>query len=235
VGRALGRTRRADRLTPRAVVFDLYGTLVDEPAVEASAQLVRELADTLGVDREEFAHGWRDTYELRATGPWEASIRAILHSMGGSWDGGRYDAARRVRRAFVERELEPRADAEPTLLELRRRGFRLGLMTECGDDVPRLWPSSPLARHFDAQVYTCEVGKRKPAPELYELIVERLGVEPARCTYVGDGGGYELAGAARLGMRPILLLAPYSEWLHPEAREWSGERVDSLTELLAVL
>src|SRR5262249_29448639 len=105
-----------------------------------------------------------------------------------------------------------------TLAELRRRGHRLGLVTECGDDVPVVWPSLPIARHFDAAVYTCEVGERKPAPLLNDLIVERLGVEARDCVYIGDGGGYELAGAARAGMRPILVAAPHAEWLHPEAR-----------------
>jgi putative hydrolase of the HAD superfamily len=219
----------------RAVVFDLYGTLVDEPTLDESAQLSRALADALGVDRGRFGQAWLDTYELRATGSFRSSVETILSSLDLPWDDARYGTARAIRRSFVERGLRPRPDAETTLAELRRRGYRLGLMTECGDDVPLLWPSNPLARHFAAAVYTCEAGLRKPAPALYELIVERLGVEPERCTYVGDGGGFELSGAARIGMRPILLVVPYSEWLHPEAREWRGERTGSLRGLLTLL
>lgn len=219
----------------RAVVFDLYGTLVDEPTLDETAQLTHGLADALGVDHERFEQAWLATYELRATGAFRSSVETILSSLDAPWDDVRYGTARALRRSFVERGLRPRADAETTLAELSRRGYRLGLMTECGDDVPLLWPSSPLAPHVSAAVYTCEIGRRKPAPVLYELIVERLGVEPEQCTYVGDGGSYELAGAAQLGMRPILLVVPYSEWLHPEAQEWQGERAESLSELLALL
>jgi putative hydrolase of the HAD superfamily len=219
----------------QAVVFDLYGTLVDEPTLDETARLTRALADALSVDHQRFRRAWLDTYELRATGSFESSVETILSSLGTPWDDLRYRTARELRRSFVERGLTPRPDAKETVAELRRRGYRLALMTECGDDVPLLWPSNPLAPHFSATVYTCEVGTRKPAPVLYELIVERLGVEPEQCTYIGDGGSYELAGAAQIGMRPILLVAPYSEWLHPEAKEWHGERTESLHELLTLL
>jgi putative hydrolase of the HAD superfamily len=218
-----------------AVIFDLYGTLVDESPRRDWRELQDTIADTLGLERDPFAQRWLETYEERATGSWEANLRGIVSHLGGEWSDARYEEARRLRRDFLRVGLTPRPDAEATIEEVKRRGFKVGLVTECSDDVPVLWPELALARHFDAAVYTCEVGQRKPAPVLYDLVCEQLGVEAAECVYVGDGGGYELAGARKAGMRPILILAPGHEWMHDEAREWQGERISSLSELLELL
>ncbi|PON19530.1 hypothetical protein C2W62_02190 [Candidatus Entotheonella serta] len=35
-------------------------------------------------------------------------------------------------------------------MTLKQMGFRLGLISNCGPDVPQLWPQLPLAKHMDA-------------------------------------------------------------------------------------
>jgi len=219
----------------RAVIFDLYGTLVDEAPRASWRELQDALADALGVDRERFAASWQETYERRVTGPWEPCARDLVAALEGEWSDERFAAAAELRHRLIHEALVPRPDAEPVLAELKQRGLKLGLVTECSEEVPRIWPKLGFARWFDAGVYTVEAGVRKPHPSLYAAICERLGVEAADCVYVGDGGGYELAGAARAGMRPILISVPYAEWLHPEAEGWRGERVSSLGELLDLL
>jgi putative hydrolase of the HAD superfamily len=222
-------------MAPKAVVFDLYGTLIDEAPQAMWRAMQDELADVLGIERETFARLWEATYTERATGPFPDALRALCETAGIEIDEERLERTFALRHEHLRDHLVPRPDAEETLIELRGRGLKLGLVTECSDAVPKLWPQSPFAPHFDAEVYTCEVGVRKPARILYDLICERLGVEHADCVYVGDGGGYELAGAAEAGMRPILILAPYSDWQHPEAESWTGPRVSSLSELLALV
>jgi putative hydrolase of the HAD superfamily len=222
-------------MTVRAVVFDLYGTLIDEAPRATWRAMQEELADALGIERETFARLWVDTYTQRATGPFTPSLHALCAQAGIELGDKQLEQAFAVRNRHLRDHLVPRQDAEETLAELRGRGLKLGLVTECSDVVPELWPQSPLARYFDAQVYTCAVGVRKPARILYDLVCERLGVEHPDCVYVGDGGGYELAGAAAVGMRPILIVAPYVEWRHPEAEEWAGPRVSRLSELLLLI
>jgi putative hydrolase of the HAD superfamily len=226
-------TRESHEAPPaRAVVFDLYGTLVDEAPREAWQEMQDALADALALDRERFAGRWHESYEARVTGPWEPSARALVTALDGEWSEERFAAAVALRRRFIDAALAPRPDAEAVLSELSTRGLRLGLVTECSEEVPLVWPTLALARWFDACVYTAVAGVRKPHPSLYETICEQLGVPAAACVYVGDGGGYELAGAAKAGMRPVLISVPYAPWLHPEAESWDGERVSSLSELL---
>ena len=77
----------------------------------------------------------------------------------------------------------------------------------------------------------------KPDARIYRLAARILGVPPAGCLYLGDGGDHELAGARNVGMHPLLICAPYEDpakvSYKQEAVAWTGSRVSSLTEALA--
>ena len=134
-----------------------------------------------------------------------------------------------MRREVTQQGLVPLSGAVETITELRTRGFRTGLITICSDDVPALWPETPFHGLFDAEVFSCSVGLRKPDPRIYLLVCEQLGVEPREAVFVGDGENDELAGAERVGMTAILLERPQYE------RDWQGRRIRSLPQLLDVL
>jgi putative hydrolase of the HAD superfamily len=108
----------------------------------------------------------------------------------------------------------------------------------CAPDTPAMWRASPLGGLVDVEVFSCEVGLRKPDPGIYLAATGRLGVDPTGCLYVGDGAYRELTGAAAVGMRAVLIRDPADaevEALRPEAEEWSGESVEHLREVIALL
>jgi putative hydrolase of the HAD superfamily len=49
------------------------------------------------------------------------------------------------------------------------------------------------------------VGLLKPDPDIYRLLLDRLGMKPTQCVHVGDGGDHELAGARAAGIATILI------------------------------
>jgi epoxide hydrolase-like predicted phosphatase len=55
---------------------------------------------------------------------------------------------------------------------------------------------------FDGVVISGEVGVRKPAPDIYALGAERLGLAPAACVFVDDLP-FNLTPAAELGMATV--------------------------------
>jgi putative hydrolase of the HAD superfamily len=137
-----------------------------------------------------------------------------------------------ARHDFARRALQPRDGALETLAELRRRGLKLGLITVCSEEVPAAWPETVFAGEFDAETFSSECGLIKPEPEIYLSTAERLGVEPEACAFVGDGANDELAGAARVGMTPVLFLPAGQEPRWTEVRDWPGLRVSSLPKVL---
>jgi putative hydrolase of the HAD superfamily len=168
--------------------------------------------------------------------PWEICRRPFRSSrigFGVQLTGDQVDAACDVRRQ-VEREISIlRQDAVPTLVWLRARGLKIGVMSDCTVELAECWPDLPLSALVDAVVLSCAAGFRKPDPRLFELVTARLDVDPQDCLYVGDGGGNELTAARAAGMRAVLLAA--DDWatssVYDREREWNGDRISSLKEL----
>lgn len=209
----------------RAVIFDLWNTLVDW-AVDDSNTLREELAASTGHDPDHFMALWQETYRLRETGPLDRAFRAL------GVPDAEIEGHIAARHALTRRALVPRDGVLPTLTELRRRGLRLGMVSACTEEVPAVWPETPFAGLFDVEVFSAICGHMKPDPEIFLLAAEGLGVEPGECLYVGDGANDELAGAERVGMRSVLVGHPGKEPFWADARDWTGERIESIPEVL---
>jgi putative hydrolase of the HAD superfamily len=209
----------------RAVVFDLWETLVGWPAAEAEV-LRRTLADRIGVSHDEVDRRMQEHYIASQTGP----LATVYRTLGlPEYDVEEYIAARVD---FARRALRPRDGVVETLAELRRRGLRVGLISMCSEDVPAAWPETELAGLFDAETFSASCGLIKPEPAIYLHTAAALGVQPEECLFVGDGANDELAGAARVGMTPVLFLLDGQEPSWPEVTDWRGLRVSSIPEVL---
>ena len=221
----------------RAVIFDLFGTLIDDFSRAVYRQVLVEMADIVGARRDDFARLWRETAEERMTGAFgsmEGSIESMCGRLGVEADESRMAGAAEVRLDLTRRALRPREGALGTLRELRKRGCKIGLITDCTHEVPALWDESLFAPLIDEAVFSCIARVRKPDPRIYEMACARLSVTPEECLYVGHGSNRELTGAARVGMRPVLLRVPYDdpqEWERAEAEEWEGATVSALREI----
>ncbi len=60
----------------RAVIFDLWDTLVEWPVAEAR-RLRERIAALVGVGEEEFGRRWRESYRPSQTGPLADAYRAL--------------------------------------------------------------------------------------------------------------------------------------------------------------
>ncbi len=211
----------------RAVIFDLWDTLVEWPAAEA-ALLQQRIAALVGVSEDEFGRRWADSYRPSQTG----SLAAAYVGLG--LPGEHVEAEVEARHAFARRVLRPRAGATEVLAELRRRGIRLGLISVCSEEVPSAWPQTELAGLFDAETFSSDCGLMKPEPEIYLQTAAALGVEARECLFVGDGANDELAGAARVGMTPVLFLPGGGAPVWHGLAGWEGLRVSSIEEVVAL-
>lgn len=225
-----------------AVIFDLYGTLVDELMHPEANRVVYErtkdeMADALGVSRAGFAKGWADVMHERMTGGLPSTEAALLHicsGLGVEVGKDRVAAAVEMRLEYTRNFIIPRPGVLETLSALRDGGFRVGLISNCTEEVSRLWNSTPFASLFDVAILSFEVGMAKPDPRIYGLAAERLGVEARDCLYVGDGSDGELSGASGVGMTAVLMRAPYDE-ADGHREGWEGRRISGIPEVLGLV
>ena len=217
-----------------AVVFDLFGTLIDDLPPAGYRAFLAETAQRLGVDPDRFRDAWRRHDVARQTSPVEECFGALCVELGVP-DRSRIDAALAFRLEHLRRILVPRPDAEETLRTLRERGFRLGMISNASSELSSLWAASAFATLFDAVLFSADERMMKPDRRLYERMSELLGVPPQNCLFVGDGAYRELQGAEAAGMAPVLIRVPHDEWEHEGTIGWTGPRVSSLSEVLALV
>jgi epoxide hydrolase-like predicted phosphatase len=87
----------------------------------------------------------------------------------------------------------------------RAAGIRTGLISNSW--VDRHYEPAMLDELFDGVVISAREGIRKPAPRMYELGAERIGLAPSECVYVDDLP-FNLDPAAELGMGTVHHVSP---------------------------
>jgi len=223
-----------------AVIFDLFGTLVDDFA-SSVGQMHAELAAALAVPYEAFMQLWRQTSQMRTIGAFqtvEASIEHVCDVMGVQLGSEQITKAVAVRLQHTRRALEPRPNAVATLAGLKDQDYKIGLISNCSIEIPILWPETTFAGLVESPIFSSRERVKKPDPRIYHLACERLCVMPGDCLYIADGEDHELTGAARVGLHPVLLRASSQETrreLHQETREWLGDTIVSLAEVWQLL
>ncbi|WP_370372077.1 HAD family hydrolase [Catenulispora sp. GP43] len=223
-----------------AVVIDFFGTLTESTPDEVWTQAAAASAAPLGLP----AAQWRETLSAsfveRATGALgdlAETFRALARRCGVEPTEAALAAACEARVEAQNALFVFRDDVPAALRALKARGYRLGLLSDCTPEVPVAWPGFAVAESFDTAVFSCDEGLKKPNPAFFRLVADRLGVSPAQCVYVGDGGSRELSGAAAVGMTPLMLRAEdwHSNSAHDREDDWAGAEIASFTELISVL
>lgn len=219
----------------------MYGTLTPSWPKAVWDEQKRTSAAPLALREDEWIAALDASWDERLTGVLGSQLetfRVIATRIGPAPTDEQLAEAVARRYAAYRRTHTIRPEAVPTLKALRAGGYKIGLVSDCTHDLADQWDELELAEFFDAAVFSCNEGTRKPDPRLFLAAAERLGVPPEACLYVGDGGGDELAGSAAVGMHPVLLAGADWDAHHAPGRpedEWTGRRAESLSEIPAML
>jgi len=202
-----------------AVLFDLYGTLVDIFTDEGDPLLYEELSKFLGYYDIRFApqelaakyqHYAAAQLRERAAPYGEIDVYLVFEAILQEGLGKQPERALTLATARLFRSLSRKhfrlfPDARPTLVELKRR-YRLGLVTDAqwvfSEPEIRLLK---IGDFFDAMVLSSRYFVRKPSPQIYAHALKALWVTPAQALYVGNDLNDDVPGPLSLGM-PVVLV-----------------------------
>ena len=101
------------------------------------------------------------------------------------------------------------ATTHALLESLRNRGLKLGLVSNAFDPphlLHRDLADAGVAERIDYAVFSSELGKRKPHPEIFVRALVALDVHPSAAVFVGDRLYEDVGGASALGMRTVQAL-----------------------------
>jgi FMN phosphatase YigB (HAD superfamily) len=220
----------------KAVLFDLFETLVTESRTRPPG--VSSLAPSLGCERDAFRREWKARRPHVITGrlSFRQAIKDITSALGCPADES-------ILQQLSERRLrvkaEPFEQTEDHILVmidgLRRRGLRLGVISNCIAEDVAAWPHSSIAARVDCAVFSCEVGLAKPDPEIYREATRRLKVDAAHTWFVGDGESDELSGAEHAGLLPLRATWFLRRWPHFRDEPGAFANVATTVEIVTLV
>ncbi|HJT79141.1 MAG TPA: HAD-IA family hydrolase [Gemmataceae bacterium] len=116
--------------------------------------------------------------------------------------------------------------AGPVLVELARRGYRLGIASNYDSRLRRVMAGLSELAPIREAILSAEVGWRKPAPEFFAALCRQTGLAPGQIALVGDDRVNDFEGGRAVGLQVVLF--------DPHGREPTAlrPRVARLDELL---
>lgn len=226
-----------------AVIFYLFGTLIDKFSLREGTKVLEQIASVLSVSSDDFIQLYFSTYNEGALGVFnntEAKFEYICQKIGVRPKYTQTKLAAQIHLDYTRRSITPRPDSTEVLSHLKSSGYKTGLISDCSDVVAKVWQNTPFTSLIDVAVFSCLVGFTKPDSRIYQVVAEQLKVEPQSCLYIGDGGSQELTGAAQVGMHPVLIRVPDEDItdmyrLDAERESWDGPAISSLKEVLTLI
>jgi putative hydrolase of the HAD superfamily len=213
-----------------AALLDLYDTV----ARTRWGQLSDRIASELGVSKETLFRAYDETRPARAVGTYGSAagdMTAVVEAAGAETDPALIERLLKLERGFTETGVELWEDSLPVVRELRSRGVRTALISNCSHSTRPIVDRLGLDDEFDATLLSFEVGLHKPDPRIYQEALRRVGdVPPDRAVFVDDQTAY-CDGAAALGIDTFLIVRDGEATPPPDL---DGHRVIStLRSLLA--
>ena len=205
-----------------AVLLDLYDTLAwtQWPTMRA------ELEDRFGIGEADLLRAFTTTRQARSIGAYgtaEGDLAAVLEAAGVSADEELIHELNETRmKAFAENSVHLWEDSLPTLRELRARGLRTAIVSNCDHSTRPIVDELGLEREVDAVVLSFEVGVAKPDPGIYQTALDALAARPEEAVFVDDQAAY-CEGAEAIGIRSFLILRDDAD--RPEGISAPGDRL----------
>jgi putative hydrolase of the HAD superfamily len=222
----------------KAVIFDLFGTLVPDMSPAAVEGILRQMCTVLDAPFEEFSRRWRETFEAQMVGRLLGDRITLDHVCGDMGLPLNDVQAAAAAQFWIDKVKDLLSDVRPAAREvlatLRAKGCMIGLVSNSSFETVVQWNDTDLAPLFDATVFSCLEGMMKPDPRIFGLVCQRLGVPPDLCVYVADGIGGELSAASAFGMHAMRIM-PFGYEVNPFSEEWNGLVVSTVPEVLDVL
>lgn len=203
----------------KAVLFDLYNTLIDIETDEGSMDTYRTTSAWLayeGVEvdpktlKAEYRRLCRDQIWSRGEMHPEVNVEEVFREICREfrlWDLDESQVAKRAARAFRAASLRRKRvfPQSRTLLEyLADRP--LGIVS----NGQRVFSEHELRHlgirdYFDVIVFSSDYGYKKPDPRLFKCALREIGVDPGDALFIGDSYENDILGPRQIGMSSMFI------------------------------
>jgi 2-haloalkanoic acid dehalogenase type II len=187
----------------KAVLFDFWGTLVQQGAYSPLKQTYRFMHP-----RMHFSDFVEQFERVAMTKPYDDQVKMfvdafvamdlqpkdwIIENLVGVWNKNKLLA-------------QPYPETIEALEMLKKKGIKIAIVS----NTPKLSVDGVLEKFgfdklFDAVCFSYETGYLKTDPEMFDLALEKLGVSKEDAIMVGDSMETDIAGAEKAGIMAVLI------------------------------
>ena len=187
----------------KAVIFDMFETLITH--FKSPLYFGKQIAEDMDISEAKLREIWDPTDYARTIG--KMTLEEVLEQILRASDKYNPELVQRLADKRTKAKIECfnhlHEEILPMFDELKKKGYKVGLLSNCYFEEAAVIKNSVLWKYFDVAYLSCEQGMAKPEKEFFLRCTNALGVEPLECLYVGDGGSHELETAENLGMKPV--------------------------------
>lgn len=179
----------------KSVIFDWGGVLIDDPKPE----LMRYCADALAVSKEDY---------IKAHHKFAADFQKGRITEDTFWERicSELDVPKPKSRSLWRQAFKaaycPKADMFSLARSLRGTGYKIALLSNTEMPAMQFFYQQGY-NIFDVPVFSCAEGTAKPERKIYELVLEKLMVNPGQSVFIDDRADF-INGAKEVGLNTIL-------------------------------
>jgi HAD superfamily hydrolase (TIGR01509 family) len=155
------------------IVFDLGGVVFHRDAKKVRKELIDFFAFIFAAKMPLF---WEE-YD-RGT----LTFDEVLDELSRSKGCDRAVAEDYLREALDRQEAVPQTAA--LIRDLKRAGYRLYVLSNMSREFIDFLRRTEIYGCFDGEVVSCEEGVVKPEPRIYEILLDRFGLDPAETLFI---------------------------------------------------
>jgi putative hydrolase of the HAD superfamily len=237
----------------RAVIFDFGGTLMYgrntwDPFIAKADEALTNYMSSKGIELNvntfprEFRRRLNDYFRQREKDLFETTYTHVLQELvrEKGYDDVPGDVIRTALDALfavTQTNWALEEDAIPTLKKLDENGYKLGIISNAGDDqdVQQLARGFGIQKYFDFILTSAACSYRKPHPRIFELALANWYLLPSEAVMVGDNLTADIRGAQSAGIYGVWLNRRADPQMETEETVTPDASISSLSELPAIL
>jgi putative hydrolase of the HAD superfamily len=177
----------------KAIIFDLYNTLL---YTEYKPKPYLNLFRSLGLTKEEM-NFWRDKVMTENFYSFEDLKESIKPGSKIYTEKYEYDIIQEIESTHLF------DDTKFVLSELSKR-YELYLISNIATPYKVCFYNLGLDEWIEEPIFSCDVGYSKPDSKIYEIVIQKSGLQPGQLLMIGDSMRADYEGALSCGVKAIL-------------------------------
>ncbi len=183
----------------KAIAFD-YGGVIEI----TDRDLMKKISDFLGVSLQDWLKEYMSLNYLCNTG--KNSYEEVYELVARKFNAS--DIQISSIHEMMKENMETREinlELIQIIKQLKSKGYKIGLLSNNYIKLRQQMIDEGTIKYFDVLINSSEVGCQKPQPEIFEILVKKLGVDMNELVFIDDSKS-SLVGADKIGYIPILYI-----------------------------